>query len=364
MIEENSKKIAATLCLASCFPVVTTVYAIETSPEINGNKFITEGTTDTKNCQEMDENSYYFDETSRMNNRTTEENEVTHIKKSKKEKEKKDNTLYDINQDEVDIDNQNIIKPEINDSTIQNNHTTVIPEENIFPSTKPNVEISPENENQNVITPEVILPEYVEPETQIPETIEPEIILPEYTEPETQTPEIIEPEVILPEYTEPETQIPEIIEPEVILPEYTEPETQIPEIIEPELPNLSYSEQVRAKIAEEALKLIGITDGLQCTQVVQLAMANAGISNAMQLWPDQYIMYGEFIDASQAQPGDLIYYNNGGRGVDHIAVYIGNGQAVHGNWGGTAEIQSGGKTVIEQAYLSWAGSPQFIRINI
>ena len=86
---------------------------------------------------------------------------------------------------------------------------------------------------------------------------------------------------------------------------------------------------------------------------MQQALANAGVSDAYQLWPDQYQgVYGYYTDSPLA--GDLIYYNNGGRGVDHIAVYIGNGQAVHGNYNG--------KTVIADAYQSGMGNPQYIRV--
>ena len=38
--------------------------------------------------------------------------------------------------------------------------------------------------------------------------------------------------------------------------------------------------------------------------------------------------------AWEAGAGDLIYYANGGMGLAHIAVYIGNGVAVHGGWNG------------------------------
>ena len=107
------------------------------------------------------------------------------------------------------------------------------------------------------------------------------------------------------------------------------------------------------KISQAAQQLVGVTDGLWCTQVVQQALANAGVSDAYQLWPDQYAgQYGYYTD-SPAE-GDLIYYNNGGRGVDHIAIYIGNGQAVHGNYNG--------KTVIAGAYVDGAGTPQYIRV--
>ena len=37
---------------------------------------------------------------------------------------------------------------------------------------------------------------------------------------------------------------------------------------------------------------------------------------------------GTTISASDAQPGDLFFYSNGG-GIHHVAIYIGNGQIVH-----------------------------------
>lgn len=43
---------------------------------------------------------------------------------------------------------------------------------------------------------------------------------------------------------------------------------------------------------------------------------------------------GIFLSSSQAVLGDLVYYDNGGSGPPHIAVYAGNGQAVHGGFSG------------------------------
>ena len=60
------------------------------------------------------------------------------------------------------------------------------------------------------------------------------------------------------------------------------------------------------------------------------------------------------MSAAQAQPGDLIYYPNGGMGMAHIAVYIGNGQAVHGGWnGGTTALFS----------VNVGSGPVFIRVG-
>lgn len=85
------------------------------------------------------------------------------------------------------------------------------------------------------------------------------------------------------------------------------------------------------RIAEAAKALVGTTNGMQCTEVVQLALANAGVADAANLWPREYAgVFGYYTD--NPQPGNIIYYNKGGDGLDHVAIYIGNGLAVHGNY--------------------------------
>ena len=50
---------------------------------------------------------------------------------------------------------------------------------------------------------------------------------------------------------------------------------------------------------------------------------------------------GPTISMSQASPGDVIYYANGGTGRAHVAIYIGGGQAVHGGWSGYNTVVAG-----------------------
>ena len=61
------------------------------------------------------------------------------------------------------------------------------------------------------------------------------------------------------------------------------------------------------------------------------------------------------ISASEAQPGDIIFYANGGLGTTHWAVYLGGTTAFHGNWNGRAKIGS--------VYLNSGSAPQFYRVN-
>lgn len=87
-----------------------------------------------------------------------------------------------------------------------------------------------------------------------------------------------------------------------------------------------------------------------CTSLVSNALAAQGIYH--HGWPASYFSLGTV--TSDPQPGDLIYYANGGTGLAHIAVYIGNGQAVHGGW-------RGNQTVIASAYVG--SGPVFIRLR-
>lgn len=89
-----------------------------------------------------------------------------------------------------------------------------------------------------------------------------------------------------------------------------------------------------------------------CTMLVTNALRSVGIYH--HGWPASYLSLGTVVSASEAQPGDVIYYANGGTGWAHVAIYAGNGQAVHGGW-------LGNQTVVNTAYVG--SGPVFIRIS-
>ena len=89
-----------------------------------------------------------------------------------------------------------------------------------------------------------------------------------------------------------------------------------------------------AAIYQAALAQLGKYQ--DCTMLVTNALKAVGIN--FHDWPAGYMSLGTVVPASQAQPGDLIYYANGGMGLAHIAVYAGNGQAVHGGWLGNQTV--------------------------
>lgn len=74
-------------------------------------------------------------------------------------------------------------------------------------------------------------------------------------------------------------------------------------------------------------------------------------------WPVGYTSLGYAVSPSQALPGDLLYYADGGAGWAHIAVYAGNGQAIHGGF-------NGDQTVVFSVNVGYGIPPtQYIRVT-
>jgi cell wall-associated NlpC family hydrolase len=105
-----------------------------------------------------------------------------------------------------------------------------------------------------------------------------------------------------------------------------------------------------ATIAAAAYAQLGVAQ--DCTALATNALAAAGIH--YHGWPAGYLSLGRTVSAAEAKPGDLAYYQNGGVGMAHIAVYVGNGMAVHGGW-------NGGTTALYSANVG--SGPVFIRVG-
>ena len=320
-VENNGKKVAAILCVASAFPVVATVVAAKEEPGWHGDRYVNEDKTVAKGWQEIEGKSYYFSEDGTVNSSKTEEATTASVSSNitGEVKETVATASQEAVKEETEQKAAEVVETPV--TTTETPAETLAPEQTETPAPEQNVTPAPE-----------------QTETPAPE----QNVAPAPEQTETPAPE----QNVAPAPEQTETPAPE--QNVTPAPEQTTP---APEVQAPaETPATSTLGQ---RIAAEAQKLVGVTDGLWCTQVVQQALANAGVSDAYQLWPDQYAgQYGYY--TNDPQVGDLLYYNNGGRGVDHIAIYIGNGQAVHGNYEG--------KTVIASAYLSTAASPQFIRV--
>ena len=334
-VENNGKKVAAILCVASAFPVVATVVAAKEEPGWHGDRYVNEDKTVAKGWQEIEGKSYYFSEDGTVNSSKTENattasvssnitGEVKETVTTASQEAVKQETEEKAVVEETPVQTEEV-KTETTETTTD---TTETPEAPAAPVETPSVDTTTQTPEQDP-TPAPEAPAApvetpsVDTTTQAPEqNTTPAPAAPEQTPEQNPTP--------APEQTP--------------APAPEETVTPAPE---------QTASSLGDRISSSAQGLVGVTDGLWCTQVVQQALANAGVSDAYQLWPDQYQgVYGYYTDSPLA--GDLIYYNNGGRGVDHIAVYIGNGQAVHGNYNG--------KTVIADAYQSGMGNPQYIRV--
>jgi Cell wall-associated hydrolases (invasion-associated proteins) len=69
-----------------------------------------------------------------------------------------------------------------------------------------------------------------------------------------------------------------------------------------------------------------LTKGADCSGFVLSVFKNFGIS--LPRTSGSQSNAGTKISMSEAKPGDLIFYAKGGR-INHVAIYIGNGQVVH-----------------------------------
>ena len=92
----------------------------------------------------------------------------------------------------------------------------------------------------------------------------------------------------------------------------------------------------RSKIVNYALQFVGnryvwggtsLTNGTDCSGFTQSVLRHFGIS-IPRVSRDQ-AKTGKSINSSQMRPGDLIFYTNSSGTVNHVAMYIGNGQVVH-----------------------------------
>lgn len=100
----------------------------------------------------------------------------------------------------------------------------------------------------------------------------------------------------------------------------------------------------RRELVLEALGQVGrpyvyggaTPDGFDCSGLVQYVYAQIGVPLPRSS-REQY-RAGRSIDLDDAVPGDLLFYSFSGRGIDHVAIYLGDRQAVHAPASGRAVI--------------------------
>lgn len=92
---------------------------------------------------------------------------------------------------------------------------------------------------------------------------------------------------------------------------------------------------VRVDICQYAKQFVGnpyvwggtsLTNGADCSGFVLSLYAKYGIT--LPHHAASQANCGRTVSLSQMQPGDLVFYTKGGR-INHVAMYIGNGQVIH-----------------------------------
>ena len=92
----------------------------------------------------------------------------------------------------------------------------------------------------------------------------------------------------------------------------------------------------RAQIVNYALQFVGnpyvwggtsLTRGADCSGFVMSVLGHFGID--LPHYSGSQAQMGRKVSSSEMRPGDLIFYANSSGTVNHVAMYIGNGQIVH-----------------------------------
>lgn len=91
---------------------------------------------------------------------------------------------------------------------------------------------------------------------------------------------------------------------------------------------------VNAAILASAKAQLGAVQ--DCTVLGERALRAAGISGVGDESPESLMRFATPV--ANPQPGDFIYYADGGMGFSHNAIYIGGGMAIHSGWNGDQTI--------------------------
>ncbi|MCI8455073.1 MAG: SH3 domain-containing protein [Lachnospiraceae bacterium] len=93
---------------------------------------------------------------------------------------------------------------------------------------------------------------------------------------------------------------------------------------------------LRSRIVNYAMQFLGnpyvwggtsLTKGADCSGFTMSVLKNFGIS--LPHYSGDQAKRGKRINSSQMRPGDLIFYGNSSGRINHVAMYIGNGQIIH-----------------------------------
>lgn len=100
--------------------------------------------------------------------------------------------------------------------------------------------------------------------------------------------------------------------------------------------SVSSNKKLGSQIASYAKQFVGnpyrhggtsLTKGADCSGFVQSVFKHFGVK--LPRTASSQATVGKKVSFNNLEPGDLVFYSNGGRKITHVAIYIGNGKIVH-----------------------------------
>jgi hypothetical protein len=111
--------------------------------------------------------------------------------------------------------------------------------------------------------------------------------------------------------------------------------------------------------------------GVACAQTVDQLLRMSGASKEVQdamtaSAPGSYSNLknrglAKSVSEKDLMPGDLVFYNPGGKGIQHVGVYVGNGQIVDASNSAGKQIGTGQRVIQRKNWMQ--GQAQYLRIN-
>lgn len=338
-VENNGKKVAAILCVASALPVVGTLYAMESQPGWHGDKYVKEDHKVAKGWTKVGSKSYYFDENGNVDKTVSRNASATVVSTSIADATKdvvKESASAAVDSEAVRLSSEEETKA----VTLSNVETEVV-------STDVKAVVDETNtDNQAQV---VSLDTETSGTTEVNTLPSQDVVTPSQSE----TTPAQDNQTTVDQNTNTVDQNTNTQD-QATVDQNTNTADQIV------TPSTDTSYQQR--IADAALAQVG--QHKWCTDVATDAVNAAGGQQIGTYWPSGYMNIGTvFTDRSQLIAGDLVYYQNDGNagsaGVvvpDHVAVYVGDNTVVNGGW-------NYGPNVATSDIDTPSGTQYYIRVN-
>lgn len=171
------------------------------------------------------------------------------------------------------------------------------------------------------------------PQTDTPQEETLQTNAPQTEAAETQTPQTEAAETETPQTDTPQTETQQTDTPQTEAPQTEAPQTEAPQTEAPQTE--AAASQTGAAVVAYAAQFVGnpyvwggtsLTNGADCSGFTQSVFAHFGVSLPHDAASQLYC--GTQVSIDSLAPGDLVFFSSGS-GIDHVAIYAGNGSIVH-----------------------------------